>query len=79
MRKESLYIQGSAERLNNCILEKNIDYIKVAKAAGISRNTLHSFFYYHTDISGARLAKICKYLNISVDYILGLSKEKELK
>lgn len=72
-RKEPMYIMGSGDRLMDIILKKNISLTDISRGTGISRSTIYSFVYDNIDISSARLAKICAYVGVSTDYILGLS------
>ena len=73
-RKEPMYIMGSGDRVMEEILKKNISITDISKATGISRSTIYGFVYNNIDISSARLAKICAYIGISTDYVLGLSR-----
>ena len=71
-RKTSMYIMGSGDRLMDVILKKDISITDISKATGIARGTIYSFVYENVDISSARLAKICAYIGVSTDYILGI-------
>ena len=75
-RKRAIYIMGSSDRLLDEILAKDISITQMAKGTGISRSTIYAFVYNNIDISSSRLAKLCAYLGVSMDYIMGLSREK---
>ena len=68
-----MYIMGSGDRVMEEILKKNISITEIANATGISRSTIYYFIYDNIDISSARLAKICAYIGVSTDYVLGLT------
>lgn len=71
-RRDPIYIMGSGDRLMDTILKKDISITDISKATGIARGTIYSFVYNNVDISSARLAKICAYVGVSTDYILGI-------
>ncbi|MBQ4558617.1 MAG: helix-turn-helix transcriptional regulator [Clostridia bacterium] len=64
------------ERLNELILENNLNRLNLAKTIGISSTTINGYFnnnYYPTlDIA----IKLCKYFHCSLDYLFGLSDFK---
>ena len=71
-RREPMYIMGSGDRLMDVILKKDISITAISNATGIARGTIYAFVYENVDISSARLAKICAYVGVSTDYILGI-------
>lgn len=74
MTKKFAYTFDAGKRLVQVLNEKDVDRKKMCREIGISRNTLYNFLYDGTDISSARLAVICKYVGVSMDYIMGLKK-----
>ena len=73
--KNQYYIPDCGKRMQNVLNEKRINLTAMEKVTGISRSTIYSFVYNGTDISTARLAKICAYCGVSMDYVMGLKKE----
>ena len=63
------------KRMQDVLNSKNIDITDMAKRTGLSRSTIYYFVYNGTDISSTRLAKICAYCGVSMDYVMGLKKE----
>lgn len=74
MTKKFAYTFDAGKRLVQVLNEKDIDRRAICRATGISHSTLYCFLYDGTDISSARLAAICKYVGVSMDYIMGLKK-----
>lgn len=72
----SFHLPDAGRRMRDAIIEKNIDITQVARQTGMSRNTIYYFLYNGTDISSARLMKLCTVVGVSSDYILGLRAEK---
>lgn len=71
-RREPLYIMGSGDRLMDEILKKDISLTSISNNTGVARSTIYAFVYENRDISSAKLAKICAYVGVSTDYVLGL-------
>jgi transcriptional regulator with XRE-family HTH domain len=69
-------IYGAGQRMLEVILKKNIEITELAHITGLSRTTIYCFLYNGTDISSARLAKLCAAVGVSTDYILGLKREE---
>ena len=63
------------DRLRQEILKKDINLTDMAKHTGIPRSTVWRFLYRGGDISSLRLAKLCVYVGVSMDYIMGLRRE----
>lgn len=72
----SFHLPDAGRRMRDVIIEKNIDITQVARQTGMSRNTIYYFLYNGTDISSARLMKLCTVVGVSSDYILGLRTKK---
>lgn len=76
IHEKKYYIPQSGKRLWDYILKHDLHVMNIARGTGISDKTVRDFMYYGHDISSARLAKICDYCGVSMDYIMGL-KEAE--
>lgn len=61
-----IWINGLWERINDEIRKQNRTKKDVAEQCGFNRKTL----YGYCNISLPNLAKLCKELNVSADYIL---------
>lgn len=55
--------------------ELDIPLQTISDKTGISRSTIYVFLYNGTDLSSMRLAKICSFLGLSMDYVMGLKQE----
>lgn len=65
------------ERLNQLINEKNITFYKVSKETGISQGTFSQWRSNpKTNPQKDLINKIAKYFNVSVDYLLGKTDER---
>lgn len=69
-------ICSSGKRMMEVIFEKNISIHKLSEATGIEESCIYKFLQDGRDISSMRLAKLCSYLGVSMDYIMGLSEER---
>lgn len=78
MRGHHTKVQGFWNRINDVILKSGLSKSEIARRCGFSRNVLASS-NLNQMMSAGILAKFCKGMNISADYILGLSDKKELK
>lgn len=74
IERKSYNIMSAGERVMDQIYKKNVPLQQISNATGVSRSTLYSFLYNGTDLSSMRLAKICGFLGISMDYVMGLSR-----
>ena len=62
-------------RLKQALIEKNVQQKTLADALKISDKTMSSYVHGNANPTLLGLAKIAKYLNISADFLLGLSNE----
>lgn len=69
-------ICSSGKRMMEVIYEKDISIRQLSEHTGIEETTIYKFLQDGRDISSMRLAKLCAYLGVSMDYIMGLSKER---
>lgn len=75
LERKSYCIMSAGERVMEKIWEKDIPLQQISNDTGISRSTIYSFLYDGRDISSMRLAKLCAYLGVSMDYVMGLSNK----
>lgn len=68
-----IWINGLWERINDELRKQNRTKKDVAEQCGFDQKTLHG----HYNISIPNLAKLCKELNVSVDYILFGKKHEQ--
>ena len=66
---------SSGKRMMEVIYKKGISIHRLAEATGIEANTIYKFLQDGRDISSMRLAKLCAYLGVSMDYVMGLSNK----
>jgi len=64
------------ERLADLRKDKGIKQIELAKILGISLHTLSNYEREKSTPDDGMKAKIAKYFNISLDYLLGLTNEE---
>ena len=69
-------ICSSGKRMMDIIYEKDVPIHRLSEATGIEESTIYKFLQDGRDISSMRLAKLCTYLGVSMDYIMGLSDER---
>ena len=62
-------------RLKQALIEKNVQQKTLAEELQISDKTMSSYVHGNANPTLLGLAKIAKYLNISADFLLGLSNE----
>lgn len=60
-------------RLRECIKNSGISQKELAKAVGVSAQTVSKYMRENIFPALDTLAKICKFLDVKSDYILGLS------
>ena len=71
-----MYYNEKIQWVRDC---KNITQKEVADYLGIKQQQYARYEKGVNIMPGTYLPKICKYLNVSADYILGLSEEKEIR
>ena len=62
-------------RLKQALIEKNVQQKTLADVLEISDKTMSSYVHGNANPTLLGLAKIAKYLNITADFLLGLSNE----
>lgn len=63
-----------AERLKKEITDANITMYKLAKDLKLSKQTVINWCNGITEPQAAQIVALCKYFEISADYLLGLDK-----
>ncbi len=65
------------ERMKDLRLDRNLTQKQLAEVLGIAQNT---YSQYETGVNGLpveMLIALCKFYDVSADYLLGLSDKKE--
>ena len=62
-----------AERLKKELDDNNISMYKLAKDLKFSKQTVCNWCSGANEPKATQIAIVCKYLNVSADYLLGLS------
>ncbi|QYG30023.1 helix-turn-helix domain-containing protein [Mammaliicoccus sciuri] len=68
-----------SERLSKTLKEKHITQSELAHETGITRQNIYKYVNNISDGSIENLVKISKALNVSTDYLLGLSDHKDIR
>lgn len=71
-------IEGLNKRLEGAIIESSLTLTEICERAKISRHMLWQYRYCAITPSALVLARLALTLNVSTDYLLGISKKKEL-
>lgn len=69
-------LKQSAERLGQVLRNKEVSVYELSRQTGIRTSTYSDFLNNGNEIGCVKLAKACKYLNVSMDYIMGITEEK---
>ena len=78
MAKTQTIVQGLHEKLEIAINESPLNLSQICERAKISRHMLWEYRYSMITPSALVLARLAITLNISVDYLLGISDRREL-
>ena len=62
-----------AERLKKELNENNITMYKIAKDLKLSKQTVCNWCSGANEPKATQIAEVCRYFNVSADYLLGLS------
>lgn len=62
-------------RLECAMIEKEASQAKMADDLGVSRSTVHCWCTGKRGIHIDKLKDVCQYLDISADWLIGLSEE----
>lgn len=70
MKKHYNQTVGFSDRLNQILYDRNISAQKLAKLVGMERKTVYTWTNGYSMPNSLILARICKVLNVSADYLL---------
>lgn len=70
MKKHYNQTVGFADRLQQAIYDKEISKKKLAELIGCDRRSVYEWCWGNTMPNSLLLARMCKVLNVSVDYLL---------
>jgi transcriptional regulator with XRE-family HTH domain len=63
-------------RLKNVLSERNMMQKELAEKIGVNEMAISRYIHGSRIVSVSILIEICKVLNVSADYLLGLSEEE---
>ena len=72
-----VFIRGLTERLNKAVTESGIGLNELSRRTGIGTHTLRTYFNGEYNPKADNLAKLSIILNVSADWLLGLTQRKE--
>lgn len=75
IKGEKMELQNIQERLRECIKNSNYTQLEIAKAIGVSPQTVSKYMKQNIFPALDTLAKLCKLLEVRADYILCLTDE----
>lgn len=75
--KYKVTIQGLSDRLQSSIGTSGKDIAQIARETSITTSNIYEYIRGNSLPSSLNLAKLATCLNVSADYLLGLSKRKE--
>lgn len=78
MAKPTVTVDGLADKINRAIYDSPLTLTTICERAKISRHMLWQYRYYSVTPSALVLARLAVVLNVSIDYLLGISSKKEL-
>ena len=65
----------TGERLSKLLMKKGMSQAQMADDLGVSRSTVHCWCTGKRGIHIDKLKDVCHYLDISADWLIGLSEE----
>lgn len=74
MRTKFYPPMGFVKKFNEAVLHSKLSVTEIAKRSGVSRNTIYEYMWGKITPNITVLMKLCKTLNVSADYLLGLKK-----
>lgn len=77
--RKSISIEGFAERLNEAIWASDMDVSEICRKAKIGRSCLYSYRYTATMPPSGILARLAVALNVSTDWLLGLTTNEKAR
>ena len=72
-------IEGFNKRLEECLFENELNFGDICKKAGITRMQLWKYRFDGCMPSVQALKGLAIALNVSADYLLGITKAKEIR
>ena len=72
-------IRGLADRIEQAVKEKGYNYKRLSEDSNVSRHMLWQYRNYGITPGVEVLARIAKTLNVSMDWLVGISNDKELR
>lgn len=78
MSKPITIVQGLHEKLEDAICKSPLTLTEICLRSKISRRMLYEYRYCGITPSALVLARLAVTLNISTDYLLGISNRREL-
>lgn len=73
-RRRVRRIEGVCERLNDAMYKKGVSGYRMARDLRIDYHTVHRITHGDAALTEWQLARICPYLGISADWLLGIQK-----
>lgn len=70
---------GAGKKFMEVAIDKDISMAEMERRTGISRSAIWNFVYNKGDISSMKLAKLCNMVGCSMDYVMGLQRDREVK
>lgn len=70
-------IYGFSERLEDALTDKNVSRSELARKINVRPASVNNYIDGTTTPNATNLAKICKVLNVSSDWLLGLTNNKK--
>jgi len=64
-----------SERLRKTLSDLSISRYKLAKDLNISQQTVANWYHGENEPKATQIAILCNYLDVSADYLLGISDE----
>lgn len=62
--------EGFSQRLYDTYIASGLEVTKISERTGISRSSVYGYMYYGITPHINALAKLCKVLNVTSDYLL---------
>lgn len=78
MAKPIVTVNGLTEKLEKAICDSPLTLTEICKRAKISRHQLWEYRYYAVTPSALVLARLAVVLNVSTDYLLGISTKQTI-
>ena len=70
-------VEGLNDRIRELVFSTGKTIVGISRDMGLSRGTVNAWFNTGASPSADAIARICRYFNVSADWLLGLSDRKE--